>query len=108
MHWDDLRVFLAVAREGGLTGGGRVLRLDPATAGRRVARLESELGAQLFTKGPQGYRLTEPGVRLLDHAERAQAVDVVEAVHLCVVQRLADGYVALERVDDRAFACWCA
>ena len=73
MHWDDMRVFLAVARGGGLTGGGRALRLDPATVGRRVGRLEADLGAALFVKGPQGYRLTEDGVALFDHAERAES-----------------------------------
>jgi hypothetical protein len=37
------------------------LRLDPATVGRRIARLEEALGARLFTKSPQGYALTEEG-----------------------------------------------
>ncbi|MBV0911526.1 LysR family transcriptional regulator [Anianabacter salinae] len=73
MHWDDLRVFLAVARGDSLSAAGRVLRLDPATVGRRVARLEEAIGAPLFAKSPQGYALTGDGQRLLDHAERAEA-----------------------------------
>ena len=73
MNWDDMRVFLSVARAGGLTGGARRLRLDPATLGRRVARLELDLNVALFVKGPQGYRLTEDGAKLFDHAERAEA-----------------------------------
>ncbi|MCU4653555.1 LysR family transcriptional regulator [Roseibacterium sp. SDUM158016] len=73
MNWDDLRVFLAVAREEGLSGAGRRLRLDPATAGRRIARLEEALGTVLFAKSPQGYRLTEAGQRLLPRAEAAEA-----------------------------------
>ncbi|QFU09152.1 HTH-type transcriptional regulator CatM [Rhodobacteraceae bacterium THAF1] len=68
-----MRVFLAVTRGGGLTGGARSSRLDPATLGRRIARLEADLGTTLFVKGPQGYRLTEGGVRLFDHAERAES-----------------------------------
>ena len=72
-NWDDLRIFLAVARGGGLSGAGRVLRMDPATVGRRVARLEETLGQPLFAKGPQGYALTEAGSRLLSHAESAEA-----------------------------------
>jgi DNA-binding transcriptional LysR family regulator len=47
MDWDDLRVFLAVARSESLTAGGRALRIDPATVGRRVARLEGQLPTQL-------------------------------------------------------------
>src|SRR6056297_1236196 len=73
LNWDDMRVFLAVARAEGLSGAARRLRLDPATAGRRVARLEEALGCVLFAKSPQGYRLTEAGQRLLPKAEAAEA-----------------------------------
>jgi DNA-binding transcriptional LysR family regulator len=70
--WDDLRVFLAVARGESLSGAGRALRLDPATVGRRIARLEDGLGARLFVKSQQGYALTEAGERLLPHAVAAE------------------------------------
>ncbi len=73
MDWDDLRVFLAVARGESLSGAGRVLKIDPATVGRRIARLEEGIGARLFTKTPQGYSLTEAGANLLPHAQRAEA-----------------------------------
>ena len=73
MDWDDLRVFLAVARSESLSGAGRKLKIDPATVGRRIARLEDAFGARLFSKTPQGYALTEEGDRLLPHAERAEA-----------------------------------
>ena len=73
MDWDDLRIFLAVARTESLSGAGRRLKIDPATVGRRVQRLEEAMGARLFAKGPQGYTLTEEGGRLLSHAERAEA-----------------------------------
>lgn len=73
MDWDDLRIFLAVARAESLSGAGRRLQLDPATVGRRVARLEEAVGNRLFTKTPQGYALTDEGARLQSHAERAEA-----------------------------------
>ncbi|MEM1386917.1 MAG: LysR family transcriptional regulator [Pseudomonadota bacterium] len=72
MQWDDLKVFLAVARAESLSGAGRVLRADPATVGRRVQRLEQAMGAPLFAKSPQGYLLSVDGQRLLAHAERAE------------------------------------
>ena len=72
-HWDDMKVFLAVAREESLSGAGRVLKLDPATVGRRVARLEQAMGATLFVKSPQGYALSAAGERLLSHGEAAEA-----------------------------------
>jgi len=71
-NWDDLRIFLAVARAESLTGAAKALRLDPATVGRRVARLEEALAAALFVKSPQGYVLTEPGQRLHDHAQSVE------------------------------------
>ncbi|MBC7133960.1 MAG: LysR family transcriptional regulator [Roseovarius sp.] len=71
-HWDDIRIFLAVAREETLSRAGRVLRIDPATVGRRIARLEEDLGAPLFAKSPTGYALSEAGARLMAHAIRAE------------------------------------
>lgn len=71
-NWDDLRLFLEVAREQSLSGAGKVLRLDPATVGRRMARLEKALQVVLFVKSPQGYGLTQAGEQLL---ERAGAVE---------------------------------
>ncbi|SNR97645.1 DNA-binding transcriptional regulator, LysR family [Antarctobacter heliothermus] len=71
-NWDDLRIFLAVARDESLSAAGRRLRMDAATVGRRVARLEESLGAPLFAKSPQGYALTEAGSRLVRFAEEAE------------------------------------
>lgn len=76
LNWDDIRVFLAVARAESLSGAAQRLRLDPATAGRRIARLEQAMGAPLFAKSPQGYAMTEAGQRLLSHAERAESAMV--------------------------------
>ena len=72
MDWDDLRVFLAVARTESLSAAGKRLKIDPATVGRRVARLEEATKARLFSKSPQGYALTEEGARLIPHAETAE------------------------------------
>lgn len=72
MDWDDLRIFLAVARAESLSRAGIALRLDPATVGRRIARLEGVMSRPLFLKSPQGYALTEEGARLMAHAERAE------------------------------------
>lgn len=71
-QWDDLKIFLAVAREESLSGAGRILKLDPATVGRRIARLEAALEAPLFVKSPQGYALSAAGDRLLGHSEQVE------------------------------------
>ena len=72
MDWDDLRIFLAVARTESLSAAGKRLKVDPATVGRRIARLEDSVQARLFTKSPQGYALTDAGARLIPHAETAE------------------------------------
>ncbi|WP_424931414.1 LysR family transcriptional regulator [Amaricoccus macauensis] len=69
MKWDDLRVFLAVAREKRLVNAAKHLGLDPATVGRRVSALEEAMGSQLFLRSPQGYGLTEAGRSLVTHAQ---------------------------------------
>ncbi|WP_372603648.1 LysR family transcriptional regulator [Actibacterium sp.] len=71
-NWDDLRVFLAVARAESLSGAGKTLKLDPATVGRRIQRLEEGMGATLFAKSPQGYALSAEGERMLERAEQAE------------------------------------
>ena len=71
-NWDDLRLFLAVARERSLSAAGKLLALDPATLGRRMTRLEQRMRTALFARSPQGYALTEAGRQLL---ERAEAVE---------------------------------
>ncbi len=71
--WDDMRLFLALARAESLARAGARLRLDPATVGRRIARLEDTLGQRLFTRSHQGYALTEDGARLMPHALAAEA-----------------------------------
>lgn len=68
-HWDDMRVFLSVAREESLSGAGKRLKMDPATVGRRIARFEAVMETTLFAKSPQGYTLTGAGERLLRHGE---------------------------------------
>ena len=61
-----------MARRESLSGAGRVLKVDPATVGRRVARLEASYGAPLFAKSPTGYALTDAGQRLIAHAVRVE------------------------------------
>ena len=79
MNWDDLKVFLAVARSGSLTSAGRTLRVDPATVGRRIARIEAAMSERLFVKSPQGFTLTEAGQARIARAERVEgAVDDLE------------------------------
>lgn len=68
VDWDDLRYFLALARQGSLSGAARVLQTTQPTMGRRLAALEHKLDARLFERRPNGLMLTEAGHSILDHA----------------------------------------
>lgn len=68
--WDDLRLFLAVADAGSLSGAARQLRLGQPTISRRLALLEEQLGYPLFRRGVAGAALTPDGERLLPPARR--------------------------------------
>jgi DNA-binding transcriptional LysR family regulator len=72
MEWDDLKHFLEVARHGSLSKAALALRTTPATVGRRVAALESKLGARLFDRRHSGYSLTERGDAIRSKAEEAE------------------------------------
>jgi DNA-binding transcriptional LysR family regulator len=82
LRWDDLRLFLAVARHGRLVSAGRATGLDPATLGRRIGGLEEALGAKLFDRSPQGYALTEAGRGLLEHAHAMEGVAAAAAAEI--------------------------
>lgn len=67
--WDDLRLFLSVARAEGLAGAKRLTGTSAPTLGRRMTALEQSLGGDLFVRRRDGYLLTERGKELLRLAE---------------------------------------
>ncbi|MBK1796054.1 LysR family transcriptional regulator [Devosia sp. WQ 349] len=73
MNWDDVRIFLAVARTGQILGAARSLGLNHATVARRLSALEDQLGSKLFTRKTNGSELSSHGERLLPHAERMES-----------------------------------
>jgi DNA-binding transcriptional LysR family regulator len=63
--WDDLRIFLALAREGRLTAVAKRLNVSHPTVARRVKQLEAAVGARLFDRLPDRFVLTAAGEALL-------------------------------------------
>jgi DNA-binding transcriptional LysR family regulator len=85
--WNDLRIFLAVARLGRISAAGDRLAIEHTTVSRRIDRLESSLGLVLFDRRRTGYSLTEAGASLLPHAERMEtalhsAIDESRGAHV--------------------------
>lgn len=69
LQWDDLRIFLAVADAGSLSGAARRLKVSQPTLSRRIAEMEYGLGEPLFVRKNQGISLTKTGSRLLPAAQ---------------------------------------
>jgi len=79
MNWDDLRFFLALSREGSVSGAGRTLEVKHTTVARRISAFEERLGTRLFDRLPDGYAMTQAAENMFEHAlameALAQAVD---------------------------------
>lgn len=71
-NWDDLRLFLAVARAGSLSGAARALGVNHSTVFRRIGAFEEMLGVRLFDRQPNGYVLTAAGEEMRDTALRIE------------------------------------
>lgn len=72
IDWDNLRIFLAVARSHSALEAAAQLEMDHSTITRRLHRLEKEIGSKLFDRNPQGHQLTPAGHRLLESVERIE------------------------------------
>ena len=96
LDWNDLRVFLAIARARTLTAAARGLRVSQPTVSRRLVALERAFGATLFLRGADGYALTGPGRRLHEaveplaaQLERVERGGVDEAARVSGIVRVA-------------------
>ncbi|MBB3953087.1 LysR family transcriptional regulator, partial [Aureimonas jatrophae] len=69
-HWDELRMFLAVAEGGTVRAAADALDVNHATIIRGIGRLEDRLETKLFDKPSTGYRLTDAGADVVDLARQ--------------------------------------
>lgn len=79
MNWDDVRIFLAVARNGQILGAAKALNLNHATVSRRLAALEQAIGSTLFMRRTNGTELTAQGEQFLAHAEAMESASLAAA-----------------------------
>jgi DNA-binding transcriptional LysR family regulator len=73
MDWDNIRIFLSVARAGQFSAAASQLRIDNGTVGRRINALEKSLGVRLFDRQTTGCVLTDAGDRLYKAAEEVES-----------------------------------
>jgi DNA-binding transcriptional LysR family regulator len=73
MDWDNLRIFLAIARAGQILSAAKALHLNHATVARRLDALEQDLDTKLFERRTTGTVLTPAGEKLLIRVERMES-----------------------------------
>jgi DNA-binding transcriptional LysR family regulator len=99
MDWDDIRVFLAIARTGHILGAAKRLRLNHATVARRLNGLETALQIKLFVRRPSGCNLTDEGERLLAHAERIETEILAGCSNIGHTDKAIEGTVRIGAPD---------
>lgn len=79
LNWDDLRHFLAIAREGSIGAAAKSLKVNQSTTQRRLLALEQSLGCALVESHATGYQLTPQGRVLVARISSVEAaVDAVQ------------------------------
>jgi DNA-binding transcriptional LysR family regulator len=113
VDWDDLRFVLALSRAASLGGAGDALGVTHTTVGRRLKRLEADLGVRLFDRRPDGFFPTPAGIdltevatevetRLLEAEGRVKGLDsaLEGTLHVSTLDWLFEEYVEV-------FASFC-
>lgn len=83
-----MRVFVAVAEAGSLSGAARRIGQPLSTVSRKISQLEDRLGARLLTRTTRRLALTDVGSRYLAASRRVLA-DLDEAERIAVGARAA-------------------
>jgi DNA-binding transcriptional LysR family regulator len=102
--WDDIRVFLAVARQGGLAHAAQSLGVNHTTVARRLSNLEYKLGTRLAVRTTAGITLTPQGETLFRYAERIEMETLAVEQHLITACGAVSGKVRLGTRE--AFGAW--
>jgi DNA-binding transcriptional LysR family regulator len=102
LDWNDVRFFLALAREGTLVKAALSLGVDQTTVGRRIAALETRLRVAVFARSSSGFELTPAGRRILDASERMNEAALDLSAHLTADQAPCNGTVVVATTETLA------
>ena len=103
-NWDDVRVFLAVARNTCITSAAKSLGVNHTTVSRRLSGLEAVLKTKLITRAPSGTALTSAGNSFLLHAERMEREAMTAVQQLHTVDGKVSGKIRI--ATREAFGAW--
>jgi len=104
MNWDDVRLFLAVARAGQILAAARRLELNHATVSRRVAALEEALQCKLLIRRTNGCDLTQEGEAFMHAAERMEAEMLAARAEVGMTDSEVTGTVRIGATDGFGIA----
>lgn len=99
MNWDDVRIFLAVARSGQILAASRRLELNHATVSRRVTALEAALQCKLLIRRTNGCDLTQEGEAFMHAAERMEAEMLAARAEVGMTDSEVTGTVRIGATD---------
>jgi len=100
LHWDDVRLFLALCRAHTVSEAGRALRVDASTVSRRLTALETALTATLFDRNHEGITATKSAEDLLPMAEEMEAAMLRFAQAADGLEREVSGLVRIACPPD--------
>src|SRR5438132_5071098 len=104
MDWDDVRVFLTVAREGSMRAAGRALGLSQPTIAHRLAAFEASFGGRsLFDRLPEGLRLTAAGEQLVSAESVEDGDDAAHSMTSSARARIEGGMVRPSVIGARGY-----
>ncbi|KQS80898.1 LysR family transcriptional regulator [Rhizobium sp. Leaf384] len=99
MNWDDVRMFLAVARTGQILAASKRVGVNHATLSRRVTALEEALKTRLLVRRTNGCELTAEGEVFLHAAERMETEMLAAQAHVGRVDTAVAGTVRIGAPD---------
>lgn len=91
MTLTQLQAFLAAVNSGSFTGAAKELSYTQPAVSDLVRRLEDELQASLFVRGPRRLSLTAAGEELLPHARQAVASAAAASASVLALNNLEGG-----------------
>ncbi len=105
IDWDDLRLFQALAVHPTVRAAAAALGISHSTLSRRLDRLEHQVGAALFERGPRGFTLTTSGQVLLGSVDAAAAQFDAGLLKVSGLDQRLAGPIRLTLPDFLAFYC---
>lgn len=100
--WDNIRYFLAVAREGTLSGAARSLKVNHSTVLRRLTALQQDMSVQLFSREGNDRTLSQAGLDMLPYAEQIEAAVMELSQRVSGMDTRLSGTVRLTTTDSLA------